>query len=175
MAAPSPLLPKIDEGKLWSLMSAAEELGLRLELTEHGITWEAMPGLRHQELAVSIFGSIHPSAGSSGFECYRALGVYVVLPSRVVKRPDISIFCRRPHEEESFIHVVPEAVVEITGPDSEGKDLVLGPPLYLANGVKDVVVLDRKRSETHHRTLAGDRVLPSPATLSLQCGCVVTV
>ncbi len=175
MAAPNVLLPPIEGDKLWDLMARAEELGLRLEMTDVGIVWEAMPGLRHQELAVSIYSAVQPSGDASGCDCYRALDVAVRFPSGIVKRPDISIFCRRPLQEEGFVDAVPEAVVEITSPDYEAKDLVSGPPLYLANGVKDVVVLHRSRGEVHHWTLTGSRKLPSPATISLTCGCRVTV
>ena len=48
MAAPVTTLPPIDEASLWNLMVRAEELGLRLEMTDVGIVWETMPGLRHQ-------------------------------------------------------------------------------------------------------------------------------
>lgn len=175
MATPAMLVPSIEDGKLWQLMERAEELGLRLEMTDTGIVWEAMPGLRHQELAIAIYGAIEPGSGGEDCDCYRALDVYVRFPSGVVKRPDVSIFCRRPAEDEGFVHVVPEAVVEITSPDSESKDLVAGPPLYLANGVKDVIVLHRSRGEVHHWTIAGSRRLVSPVTIHLACGCQVTV
>ena len=175
MAAPAALLPPIEDGKLWDLMARAEELGLRLEMTDTGIVWEAMPGLRHQEIALAIYGAIRPSEEESGCECYRAFDVAVRFPSGVVKRPDLSIFCRRPLQEEGFVYALPEAVVEITSPDYEGKDLTTGPPLYLANGVKDVVVLHRAKGEVHHWTATGLRKLPSPTTIALSCGCAVTV
>ena len=168
-------LPPIEGDKLWNLMARAEELGLRLEMTDVGIVWETMPGLRHQELAIAIYGAVLPLGGEGGCECYRALDVPVRFPSGVVKRPDVSIFCRRPAQDEGFVDAVPEAIVEITSPDYEGKDLVSGPPLYLANGVKDVIVLHRSRGEVHHWTAAGPRKLLSPATITLVCGCQVTV
>lgn len=175
MAVPAALLPPIEEGKLWDLMSRAEELGLRLEMTDVGIVWEAMPGLRHQEISVAIYGAVRPASDGGACECYRALDVPIRFPSGVVKRPDLSIFCRRPSEDEGFVHAVPEAVVEITSPEYEGKDLASGPPLYLANGVKDVVVLHRALGEVHHWTVAASRKLLSPATIKLTCGCEVTV
>ena len=175
MAAPVTTLPPIDETALWSLMVRAEELGLRLEMTDVGIVWEAMPGLRHQEIAIAIYGAIRPPEGGAECECYRALDVPIRFSSGVVKRPDVSVFCRRPAQEEGFVLAVPEAVVEITSPDYETKDLLSGPPLYLANGVRDVVVLHRATGEIHHTTRLGVRRLRSPATFTLTCGCVVTL
>jgi Uma2 family endonuclease len=174
MAAPAVMLPPIEDEKLWDLMAKAEELGLRLEMTDTGLVWEAMPGLRHQELAVGIYGAVRTSGGEGACECYRALDVYIRFPSGIVKRPDLSIFCRRPSDDEGFVHAVPEAVVEITSPESEDKDLIAAPPLYLANGVKDVIVVHRSRGEVHHWTVAGSRKLLSPAKIVLTCGCEVT-
>ena len=175
MAVPAALLPPIDEAALWSLMSRAEELGLRLEMTDAGIVWEAMPGLRHQELALAIYGAIRPAPDGGHCEGYRAFDVPIRFASGVVKRPDVSIFCRRPSQDEGFVRAVPEAVVEITSPEYEAKDLVSGPPLYLANGVRDVVVLHRAKGEVDHWTAAGRQRVHSPATLTLQCGCQAVV
>jgi len=124
---------------------------------------------------VAIFGAIQPGAAGGDCEYYRVLDIYVRFPSGIVKGPDVSIFCRRPLDEEGFVHEVPEAVIEITSPESKGKDLVSGPPLYLANGVKDVVVLHRSKDLVVHWTVAGSRSLSSPATIALMCGCVATV
>ncbi len=175
MAMPAVLLPPIEDEMLWDLLHRAEEIGLRLEVTDSGIVWEVAPGFLHQDLAVTIYSGIQPDPRATGCECVRALDVYVRFPSGLVKRPDLSIFCRRPEQEEGFVRMVPEAVVEITSPGYEAKDLVSGPPLYLANGVKDVVVLDRGRGEVHHTDMAGTRVHTSPVTLALACGCSVTL
>ena len=175
MALPSMPLPPIEDDLLWQLLAKAEEIGLRLEVTDVGIVWESMPGLRHQELLVQIFGAIQPSAQAGGCECYRALDVYIRFPSGVVKRPDISIFCKRPIDEEGFVHAIPEAVVEITSPESEAKDLVSGPPLYLGNGVKDVLIVHRSVGEVIHWNASGKMSYSSPVQLTLSCGCSVTV
>ena len=156
-------------------MARAEELGLRLEMIDVGLVWETMPGLRHRELSAEIYGGIRPVEEEGRCAGYRALDVAIRFPSGIVKRPDLSIFCQRPSQEEGFVLAVPEAVVEITGPDCEAKDLVSGPPLYLANGVKDVVVLHRATETVHHFTVAGERRLLSPTTLTLMCGCRVTL
>lgn len=108
-------------------------------------------------------------------ECYRAIDVAVRFPDGTVKRPDVAIFCRRPAEEEGFIHSVPEAVVEITSPGYEDKDLESGRLIYLANGVKDVLVLDRRDLQVHHWHPNGYAVSGSPKLFQLSCGCTVTV
>ena len=177
MAVPAVPLPPppVEEADLWEFLHRAEEIGLKLEITDTGITWETMPGFRHQELVGNIFGAINPATKEGKCECIRAMDVYIRFPSGVVKRPDISIFCRRPEQEEGFVKMVPEAVIEITSPDYEAKDLIAGPPLYLANGVKDVVVLHRAKNEVRHTDAVGTQTHASPITLTLACGCQVTV
>lgn len=169
-------LPPIDEERLWTLFAQAEEIGLRLEMTAGGMTWEAMPGQRHQDLTLSIVNSVRsPEVG--GRECgfHRVFDVAVWLRDGTVKQPDVSIFCARPPEDEGFIHSVPEPVIEITSPGYEEKDLIHGPPLYLRNGVKDVLVLDRRDGTVHRFTSEGKSLQPSPTQFELACGCSVTV
>ena len=88
----------------------------------------------------TILESVEPSSTDT---C-KAFDLAIRLSSGVAKRPDIAIFSRRPLEEEGFVRMIPEAVIEITSPGYGGKDLISGPPLNLANGVKDVLVLDRR-------------------------------
>lgn len=169
-------LPPIEEDQLWRLLASADEIGLRLELVNGALTWEALPGLRHQELMTSTFLSIKKlDPSNSKCDCYRAIDVAVRFPDGTVKRPDVSIFCRRPVEEEGFVHEVPAAVIEITSPGYEDKDLITGPPIYLRNGVHDVIVLVRPSMQVHHWRNADRRVLSSPSEIELSCGCVVTV
>lgn len=175
MALPSVPLPPIEDDLLWQLLAKAEEIGLRLEVTDVGIVWESMPGLRHQELSVQIYGAVQQSAQPGGCEGYRALDVYIRFPSGIVKRPDISIFCKRPLDDEGFVHAIPEAVIEITSPESEAKDLVSGPPLYLSNGVKDVLVFHRSVGEVIHWTASGKTSYRSPVQLSLSHGYSVAI
>lgn len=108
-------------------------------------------------------------------DCFQAADVDIALPDGTIKRPDVSIWCREPQEQEGFVHAVPEAVVEIVSPGYEDKDLVHGPPIYLRNGVKDIIVFDRAKGEVHHWTPDGHRILSSPTVFELACGCRVTV
>ena len=59
MAIPLAPVPPIEDEKLWKLLARGEELGLRMEATDSGIVWESMPGLRHQELAIAVYGRSH--------------------------------------------------------------------------------------------------------------------
>ncbi|MEZ0325136.1 MAG: Uma2 family endonuclease [Fimbriimonas sp.] len=168
-------LPPLEDERFWDLMSRAEEIGMRLEMDAHGIVWEMLPGLRHQEIAAAVYLSVGSNPQDKDCECYRALDVAVRFPDGTVKRPDVAIYCHRPKQEEGFVYEVPEAVIEITSPGYEEKDLVTGPPIYLANGSKDVLVLDRRSAEVHQWDRSGHRVMQSPTVVPLACGCKVTV
>jgi Uma2 family endonuclease len=69
--------------------------------------------------------------------------------------------------------VVPEAVVEIVSPGSERKDLEVGPPFYLSQGVVDVVVVDPRTSVVLHYRKSGLSRHLSPVNLTLDCGCTL--
>ncbi|RYG33930.1 Uma2 family endonuclease [bacterium] len=166
----------MEEEKLMSLFAQAENLGLRLELTDGGITWETFPGFRHQEIIRDILVASNSGRGSEGgCECIQVPDVDIVFPDGTVKRPDPSVWCKRPEELEGFVHAIPEAVIEIVSPGYEDKDLVFGPPIFLRNGVKDVIVFHRAKAEVHHWSPAGHRIVPSPTVFELACGCQITV
>ena len=171
-----PIRQGMDEAKLARLYALEEELGLRFELTDGGLTWEAMPGSMHGRIVFDIQRSLAPGPSSPRVcGCRQIAGVDVAFPDGTVKRPDISVWCDWPKELEGFVHQVPEAVVEIVSPGYEAKDLVHGPPIYLRNGVKDVIVFDRAKGEVHHWGPHGHRVAPSPTVFDLSCGCRITV
>lgn len=170
------LRPGMDEEKLARLFAQGEDLGLKMELTDGGITWETFPGIRHQEIVFGVQTSFTKAKeAKGGCDCFQVADADIVLPDGTVKRPDISVWCKRPHEEEGFVHEVPEAVIEIVSPDYEAKDLVDGPPIYLRNGVKDVIVFDRMKGDVHHWGSFGHRTVASPTTLELACDCRMTV
>src|SRR2546423_10979059 len=93
---------------------AAEDLGIRLESVGGWTVWEAHPVARHQKATDRIRASIRPPKGMGlSCACYHLADVYIRFPDGSLKRPDISIFCREPDEEDEAITLVPEAVVEI--------------------------------------------------------------
>ncbi|MGV3617075.1 MAG: Uma2 family endonuclease [Fimbriimonas sp.] len=167
--------PPIDEAALQELFRRADEIGLRLEMVGSGITWEAAPGLNHQREVGRIYSSIVGGEEGRGCGCFQILDLNIVLRDGTVKRPDLCVYCELPAEGEGFVHKAPETVIEITSPGYEEKDLVEGPPIYLRNGVRDVLVLDRRTNEVHHWSPSGHAVTPSPRECVLACGCRVTV
>lgn len=152
----------------------AEELGIRLEVVSGLPIWEAHPVWKHQKAVDRIRATI-AAKGGTGCACVHASDVYVQFPDGSLKRPDIAIFCRDPDETEDAITLVPEAVVEVVSKGYEAKDLEIGPPFYLSQGVKDVIVFDptsllvlhARREKTVRRT--------SPEVVVLECGCEITV
>ncbi len=150
----------------------AEELGIRLEIMGGLAIWEAQPVWKHQKAVDRIRKSILPRAGASeACGCVHAADVYVQFGDGSLKRPDISIFCREPDEEEEAIRLVPEAVIEVVSRGYEAKDLELAPPFYLAQGVKDVIVFDPSTLLVLHVRRDGARRMTSPVTIDLACGC----
>lgn len=156
----------------------AEELGIRLEMVGGLPIWEPHPVWKHQKHVDRIRASIsriEADKSKSDCTCVHAADVYVSFPDGSLKRPDISIFCREPDEEEEAITLIPEAVIEVISKGYEAKDLEIGPRFYLSQGVKDVVVFDPYTLVVLH--IRRDRVerLVSPVRINLECGCSCAV
>jgi len=116
-----------------------------------------------------------PSAGGDGCACVHLADVYVQFPDGSLKRPDISIFCREPVEDEAAITLVPEAVIEVISKGYEAKDLEIGLRFYLSQGVKDLIVFDPYTLVVLHLQAGGAMRLVSPVKLQMLCGCRCTV
>lgn len=101
--------------------------------------------------------------------------IYIRFPDGSLKRPDIAIFCREPKEQTGAVRSPPEAVIEILSPGYEQKDLAVGVPFYLSQGVKDIVVFDPATGRATHFALGQERQKLSPWRIRLQCGCSCTV
>jgi Uma2 family endonuclease len=148
----------------------AEELGVRLEVVGGLAIWEAHPVWRHQKAVDRIRASIRKQDGSA-CACVHAADVYVSFPDGSLKRPDISIFCREPDEQDDAITLLPEAVIEVISKGYEAKDLEIGPRFYLSHGIKDVLVFDPDTLLVLHVRRDGARRLISPQRIDLECGC----
>jgi Uma2 family endonuclease len=161
----------------WRLLQASE-LGIRLEIVAGLPIWEPQPVLKHQRavdrIRASIVLALPEPEQPSGCGCVHAGDVYVSFPDGSLKRPDISIFCREPDEEEEAITLVPEAVIEIISKGYEAKDLEIGPQFYLAHGVKDVVVFNPYTLLVLHVRRDQVQRYVSPVTIDLECGCRCT-
>lgn len=152
----------------------AEDLGIKLEIAGGLAIWEASPIWKHQKAVDRIRDSIKKKEiEGSVCECVDAADIYVSFPDGSLKRPDISIFCREPseEEEEEAIKQIPEAVIEVISKKYEAKDLEISPPVYLANGVKDVVVFNPYTMEVVHFRKGKKREMTSPVEIELECGC----
>jgi Uma2 family endonuclease len=157
------------------MLLEADELGLRLEVTGGLTTWEASPMKSHQKVVDRIRASIKTSLETC--ECVHYADVFVRFNDSSLKRPDISVFCREPIEENTPITLTPAAVIEVISKGYETKDLELNPPFYLGAGVLDVLVLDPASNEVWHfrSDLAQPKKYISPVSLTLECGCEITV
>jgi Uma2 family endonuclease len=132
---------------------------------------------RHQKHIERIVqGITKAETAESACECVHAVDVCVQFPTGL-KRPDISIFCREPSEEEqdSALTMIPEAVIEVVSKGYEAKDLEIGPPFYLSQGVKDVVVFDQLTLMVLHVRKDRTTRQVSPVVIALECGCQVLV
>jgi Uma2 family endonuclease len=152
----------------------AEDLGVRLEIAGNLAIWEASPLYKHQKEVDRIRDSIRKrETEGDSCDCIDAADIYVQFPDGSLKRPDISIFCREPSEDEQeeAIKQVPKAVIEVISKKYEAKDLEISPPIYLANGVKDVVVFNPYTKEVVHFRNGEKRELMSPVEIEFECGC----
>ncbi len=155
----------------------AEELGIRLEVVAGLPIWEAHPVWRHQKAVDRIRATIAGGsrADVARCQCVHVSDVYVQFLDGSLKRTDVAIFCREPDEQDDAIQLVPEAVIEVVSRGYEAKDLEIGPPFYLSQGVKDVVVFDPTSLLVLHARRDGTTRAVSPQSLELECGCSVTV
>lgn len=150
----------------------AAEMGVRLEIVSGLPIWEAHPVYRHQKAVDRIRKTIKLVATDpAACTCVDVADVYISFPDGSLKRPDISIFCREPDEEDEAITLVPEAVIEIVSRGYEAKDLEIGPRFYLSQGVKDVVVFDPYTLLVLHVRRDGATRQVSPVEILLECGC----
>lgn len=157
---------------------AADELGVRLEIVGGLPLWEAHPLPKHQRAVDRIRATITPpphTADGKGCACVHLADVYVQFPDGSLKRPDVSIFCREPDEDDRAITLVPEAVIEVISRGYEAKDLEIGPHFYRSQGVKDVVVFDPDTLVVLHVHAGGASRHVAPVNIQLQCGCRCTV
>ncbi len=164
-------MPRIED-----FFQIADNAGIRLEIIEGLPVWEMLPNLTHQKTIDRVRDSFkHAEHINGGCECLHYADLHIKFPDGSDKRPDVSIFCREPSETESAVTEVPEAVIEIISKGYEKKDLELGPPFYLGQGVKDVIVYDPYTRVTKHFDALGKREYSGMATVTLHCGCEVTL
>lgn len=154
----------------------AEELGIKLEVAGNLRIWEASPVIKHQLEVDRIRDSIKKNETDGNVcECIDIADIYVQFTDGSLKRPDVSIFCELPKELEEATQSVPQAVIEVISKKYEAKDLEISPPIYLANGVKDIVVFNPYTNEVVHFRGDEKREMMSPVEIEFECGCRCTV
>lgn len=128
---------------------------------------------RHETAAETVLRSIEcPPL----LQCVALSSVHIAFDEWTLLCPDVAIWDKRLDEQETPITLRPQAVVEILHPKSLDKDLVFGVPLYLRVGTKDVLIVDPDAAQTYHfRPGEPERNYQSPHTLTLACGCQITV
>jgi Uma2 family endonuclease len=138
--------------------------------------WEASPSPFHQMLIDDIRATIQSTEpASDGCGCYHISDVYVRFPDDSLVRPDIAIFCQPPPRQREALRMVPQAVIEVISPNYETKDTDDLPPVYLASGVQDVLVVDPDRQQVLHFHGSSVEARAMPITITLECGCHVTI
>jgi hypothetical protein len=169
----------MNEKEFWRRVMMANEAGVKLEIVGGVPLWEFFPAKRHQMTIDRIRDSLKRKPpkrnGKAKCGCIHLSDVYIKFPDGSIKRPDISIFCREPDEEDEAITLVPEAVIEIVSPGYEAKDLEFAPHFYLSQGVKDVVIFDPETLLVLHVRKQGAQRRTSPLKLELECGCQVVI
>ncbi len=168
--------PTATQEEITHLLMAAEEVGVSLH--QIGVTpiWEVLPSPLHQGVLRSIDRSVRRAeATGTDCGCYTLADTYLRLSDGSLLRPDLMVFCAQPPLTRAALTVVPEAVVEILSPRGEFKDLQLGPPHYLANGVKDVLVVDPETEIATHFRREGTTPRRRGDTVLLECGCEITL
>lgn len=164
-------MPSIED-----MFLVADDAGIRLEIIDGLPVWEALPNLTHQKTIDRIRATFAPSQSlNGGCEYLHYSDLHIKFPDGSDKRSDIAIFCHEPSETENAVTQVPDAVVEVISKRYEKKYLELGPPFYLGQGVKDIVVYDPYTKVIKHFDADGERELQSPSKLTFHCGCQVTV
>ena len=134
-----------------SLEHRATEAGIKLEYVNGIPVWEASPAIRHQRISDRIRASIgRAGRENEGCSCIHYADIYILFPDGSTKRPDISIFCSEPPEQDTMCETVPEAVIEILSKGYEKKDTEVSLPFYLTQDIPDIVLFDPATNQVSH-------------------------
>ena len=163
-----------------SMERQAEQAGIRLEFINGIPVWEASPVIRHQRIVDRIRGSIagggYVNGGNgSGCACVHYADIYIKFPDGSLKRPDISLFCSEPPEEDSICETIPHVVIEVLSKGYEKKDIDVSLPFYLVQGIPDIVLFDPIANRVSHYREGVATHHDSPISLTFACGCTATV
>jgi Uma2 family endonuclease len=159
-----------------SMEHRADEAGIRLEYVNGIPIWKASPGIRHQRITDRIRASITAVNGDrEGCRCIHYPDIYSLFPEGSIKRPDISIFCEEPAEQDTMCERIPDAVIEILSKGYEKKDTEVSLPFYLAQGIPDIVIFDPATNHVSHYHHGQTDLHASPIAITFACGCRATI
>ena len=154
----------------------AENSGIKLELVNGIPIWEAFPGFQHQEKTLDIQISLRDHARrSDACACISVADLTIRFPDGSIKRPDISVFCNRPIEQETVCTQIPEAVIEILSKGYEKKDIEISLPFYLAWNIPDIALFNPETNRVSHYHGGEVDEFDSPVELTFACGCCATI
>lgn len=154
----------------------ADQAGIRLEYVNGVPVWEASPVIRHQRITDRIRASIKATAeGEGGCGCIHYADIYILFPDGSIKRPDISVFCEEPEEEDTMCRKVPEAVIEILSKGYEKKDMEVSLPFYISVQIPDIVIFDPATGRVDHYHGGKTDAHTSPVAIAFGCGCTATI
>ena len=166
------LFPNLDN----AMEHLADASGFKLEMTNGIPTWEAFPVFRHQKKIDVIRTSLKPlQQAFGGCECIHVADLTIQFPDGSVKRPDISIFCQEPDEQDTACTQIPEVVIEIISKGYEKKDTEISLPFYLSYNIPDIVLFDPETNNVSHYHNGQKDEYDSPVELTFACGCRATI
>ena len=158
-----------------AMEQAAHEAGIKLEYVSGIPVWEASPVIRHQQKSFEIQVSLMNHAKQSGCECVSVADLTILFPDGSIKRPDISVFCSVPQEQDTACTVMSEAVIEILSKGYEKKDTEISLPFYLKQEILDIVLFNPFSNRVSHYHEGKLNEYDSPVELTFACGCRATV
>ena len=153
----------------------ADQAGIKIEFVNGLSIWEASPVYRHQRKSLEIQVSLLTNAKASGCGCISVNDLTILFADGSIKRPDISIFCREPEEQDTACTLIPEAVIEILSKGYEKKDTEVSLPFYLSQGIADIVIFNPVTNMVSHYHGGRMDEFTSPVELTFECGCRATV
>ena len=166
------LFPLLDD----AMEHLADDSGIKLEITNGIPTWEAFPVFRHQVKIDAIRQNLKPSTqDAGGCDCVHVADLTIQFPDGSIKRPDISIFCAQPIEQDTACTQIPEVVIEILSKGYEKKDTEISLPFYLSYNIPDIVIFDPATDKVTHYHAGQIEEHDSPVELTFACGCRATI
>lgn len=129
----------VDDGReLWEKMMDVDTTNTRMESIGGTPIWEFFPSPFHQDVLRGIDRSVRPAERRADCARYTLADAYLRLQDGSLRRPDLMVYCAKPKiVGREPLTEIPGAVIEVLSPGGAMKDLQIGPPSYLANGVLD--------------------------------------